>query len=65
MKEYTIRVDEDGVRSTHDALVRLAKRSRRASRMNRDDVEAEGPDGDVAQYLEYAIHEESKNKTSR
>jgi hypothetical protein len=65
MKEYTIRVDDDGVRSKHDALIRLAQRSRRASRMNRDDIEAEGPDDDVAQYLAYIVHEESGNKKGR
>lgn len=63
--EYTIRVRSDGVRSKHGSLVRLAKRSRRASRMNRDDIDAEGPDDDVAEYIEYVVHEESKNKRSR
>ena len=63
--EYTIRVRSDGVRSKHDSLVRLAERSRRASRMNRDDIEAEGPDDGVAQYLAYVVHEESGNKKGR
>lgn len=65
MKEYTIRVDDDGVRGKHDALVQLAQRSSRASRMNRDDIEVEGPDDDVAQYLAYLVHEESGKKKSR
>jgi hypothetical protein len=65
MKEYVIRVDDDGVRSKHDDLVRLAERCRRASRLDRDDIEVEGPDDDVADYLAYLIHDESGSKKSR
>jgi len=51
--EYTIRVDDSGVRSTHDKLVRKAQGASRAKKWSGNAVEAEGDDDGVADLLAY------------
>lgn len=66
--EYTIRVrDDDGPKSVHDKLARLAKQSRRARRYNGDEVEADTDDGDseLSDYLAYVIKQESGERSAR
>lgn len=65
MKEYVVRIEDDSVRSRHDRLKRLAQGSRKARKMDREDVEVEGDDDDVAQYLALVVHQEAKRKSAR
>lgn len=61
MKEYVIKVDDDGVRSSHDKLVRKAQSASRAKKWSGDAVECEGDDDCVADMLEYLVYQESRN----
>ena len=60
-KEYVIKVDDDGVRSPHDKLVRKAQTASRAKKWSGDAVECEGDDDAVADMLAYVIYQKSRN----
>lgn len=60
MKEYTIRIDDDGVRSTHDKLIQKATHASRAQKWSGDCIECEGPDDDLSALLAYIVREESR-----
>jgi len=65
--EYTIRVDDSGVRSTHDKLVRLSQGASRAKKWSGDKVECEGIDDEandgVSDLFAYMIYQESRQKS--
>lgn len=61
MKEYTIRVDDDDVRSPHDKLIRKAQSASRAKKWSGDAVECEGADDGVSDLLAYVTYQASRN----
>jgi len=57
MREYTIRVEEEGVKSPHSKLSEAGKRNSHARKWNGESVDVEGPDDAVSDLIAYLVYQ--------
>jgi hypothetical protein len=55
MPTYQVDIDDDGPRSLHAKLKKDGQRCHRASKLDVNAVDVEGPDDDVAQLVTYLV----------
>lgn len=57
MKEYTIQIEDDGVKSPHDKLSGSGERDSRARKWSGESVNVEGEDDAVSDLIAYLVYQ--------